>query len=1100
MVAYTQKISMGAIALVLILLSAVSGYGGINEKGNSNNVSNINITLITGDTVAAYNISGNVTYSILPAKTGMNRTYQIMVSPQGTYFIPNNVDLKKVDMELFNVEYLLKEDYTNLSFIPVMMTLESNPNAKNGIDAQEIAGIDKHIKIISTHKKIGVTVARLDKKDTGPAFDTLLANKDVKKVWLDKKRHISLSDSVPMLGAPVIWEQGYNGSGIKIAILDTGIDAAHPDLNDIDDNPLTNDPKVIFHNNFVDWTYSDISDDTIADLYGHGTHVASIAAGTGEASGGLYKGVAPGAYLWNLRVLNKYGSGYDSWIIGGINYAAYGPDGIPRTGDEADIISMSLGGGPTEGDDPMSIAVNSAIDAGVVVTIAAGNCGNFCISTPGAADKVITVGATDKSDYLAYFSSTGPTLDFRVKPDVVAPGVNIVAARASGTSMGSPLNSYYTSESGTSMATPHVAGAAALILQKAKESIPNWILEPPQYYNAFPASYNWIDGITGGTPGGIYGDDVATSAIDIGFNFTFYGKNYSRLYFSTNGLITFDNSIPFFSNVPIPSPIQPNNFIAPFWDDLNVVNGTGNTYYKLDASSNPKKFIITWKDIYRLGYSNPVTFQAVLFSNGSFLFQYKNISNIGYFDQTIGAENTDGGEGIQYGYASPVANLSAVMFTPKISGLGKPNYVKNALISTAKDLSLSVYEQGGGRVRIPNATRARIIADPASVSFKIITGINTTVITFYNLNTTSSRTLNLDEVVRDSSGNIVNAASLNTSFLIIAPNSTASVILTVDATSIPKSTYSGKLTAIADNGEEVGVIFGFANLNELNINKIKFDGTPAAYELVWVYETNAISPYPLSRFVSTDFNGMAKVLVPDGEYNIWSGSFFNDIWIWTTKDELSVTSDTSTTLDERDSVQVSFDPNKPDQTFAGLYSMLDYYRYSWSLLYSNPSNTTVRITPTSVNIAHSYEYYPAEDYNSSDPSRINTPEWQKLYFSEQGISSPKNYIADYSKLVRRTGIYKTALINESAGRHEWAMNKSYLACICWAMGWQMDLPQQRIEYITPDTYYWGGLSSQNWSLSNWEYRSYPHASTPTDFWNAQPFSWSHTLNRGLKLA
>ena len=1096
MVEYTQKISIGTIALVLILLSALSGSGNINEKGNSNNISNINITLITGDTVAAYNISGNVTYSILPAKTGINRTYQIMVSPQGTYFIPNNVDLKKVDMELFNVDYLLKEGYTNLSFIPVMMTLESNPNTKNGIGAQAIAGIDKRIKIISTHKKIGVTVARLDKKDTGPAFDTLLANKDLRKVWLDKKRHISLSDSVPLLGAPAIWAQGYNGSGIKIAILDTGIDATHPDLNDIDDNSSTNDPKVQVKMNFVDWTYTDISDNTTADLYGHGTHVASIAAGTGEASGGLYKGVAPGAYLWNLRVLNKYGSGYDSWIIGGINYAAYGPDGIPHTGDEADIISMSLGGGPTDGDDPMSRAVNSAIDAGVVVTIAAGNCGNFCISTPGAADKVITVGATDKSDVLAYFSSTGPTLDYRVKPDVVAPGVDIVAARASGTSMGSPLNSYYTSASGTSMATPHVAGAAALILQKAKDSIPNWILEPPQHYNAFPTSYNWIDGIAGGTPGGIYGDDMATSAIDIGFNFTFYGINYSRLYFSTNGLITFDNSSTIWSNVPIPSPTQPNNFIAPFWDDLNVVNGTGNTYYKLDAFSNPKKFIITWKDIYKLGNYNPVTFQAVLFSNGSFLFQYKNISNIGVFDQTIGSENTDGSEGIQHKYASPVTNLSAVMFTPKISGLGKPYYVKNALISTAKDLSLSVYQQGGGRVQIPNATRARIIADPATVSFKIIPGINTTVITFYNLNTTSSRTLNLDEVVRDSSGNIVNAASLNTSFLIIAPNSTASVILTVDATSIPKSTYSGKLTAVADNGEKVGVIFGFANMNELSINKIKFDGTPAAYESVWVYKTNPISSDSFSRFVSTDINGMATVLVPDGEYNIWSGSFFNDIWIWTTKDELSVTSDTSTTLDERLSIPVSFNPNKPNQKFAGMYSVLDYYRYSWSLLYSNPSNTITRITPTSVNIAHSYEYYPAAYYNSSDPSRINTPEWHKLYFSEQGISSPRNYVADYSKLVRRTGIYKTALINESAGRHEWAVNNSYFACICWAMGWQMDLPQQRIEYITPDTYYWGGLSSQNWSLSDWEYRNYPPSSTPTDFWNTQPFSWSHFLYRG----
>jgi len=180
-----------------------------------------------------------------------------------------------------------------------------------------------------------------------------------------------------------------------------------------------------------------------------------------------YKGVAPGAYLWNVKVLNRYGSGYESWIINGIEYAAYGPDGNPSTGDEADIISMSLGGLGTDGTDPMSQAVNDAVDQGVVVAVAAGNSGSswYTIESPGVAEKVITVGASTKEDYLAYFSSRGPTIDFRVKPDVIAPGVNIVAPRAGGTWMGYPINDYYTRASGTSMATPHVAGAAALILE-----------------------------------------------------------------------------------------------------------------------------------------------------------------------------------------------------------------------------------------------------------------------------------------------------------------------------------------------------------------------------------------------------------------------------------------------------------------------------------------------------------------------------------------------------------------------------------------------------------------------------------------------------------
>ena len=250
----------------------------MNEKSISDNPS-INITLVTGDIVAAQNVSGKiVTYSILPAKNGIKRSYQIIESPDATYFIPNDVDLKKVDIELFNVKYLLKEGYENLSFIPVMVTLDPVSNKKNGISAQGISGLDKSIKISKDYKKIGVAVARLDKKEANKGFSSIMANKEIRKVWLDKKRHMSLSDSAPLIGSPDLWEQGYNGSGIKIAILDTGIDATHPDLNDIDDNSLTNDPKVIVQNNFVDWTYTDSRDDTTDDLYGHGTHVASIAA------------------------------------------------------------------------------------------------------------------------------------------------------------------------------------------------------------------------------------------------------------------------------------------------------------------------------------------------------------------------------------------------------------------------------------------------------------------------------------------------------------------------------------------------------------------------------------------------------------------------------------------------------------------------------------------------------------------------------------------------------------------------------------------------------------------------------------------------------
>ncbi len=162
-----------------------------------------------------------------------------------------------------------------------------------------------------------------------------------------------------------------------------------------------------------------------------------------------------------MKVLGGAGGfGQDSWIIAGIEYAAEGPDATLGTGDEADVINMSLGDSINgDGTDPMSQAVDLAVSQGLVVAIAAGNDGPgmSTLGRPGVARDAITVGATDDSDTMAGFSSRGPTLDLRLKPDVTAPGVSILSADAGGTG--------YASLQGTSMATPHVAGAAALLLQ-----------------------------------------------------------------------------------------------------------------------------------------------------------------------------------------------------------------------------------------------------------------------------------------------------------------------------------------------------------------------------------------------------------------------------------------------------------------------------------------------------------------------------------------------------------------------------------------------------------------------------------------------------------
>ncbi|MFH1107423.1 MAG: S8 family serine peptidase [Candidatus Micrarchaeota archaeon] len=286
-------------------------------------------------------------------------------------------------------------------------------------------------------------------------------------VKVDSKLRAMLNDSAPIVLGVTRQEWystpglGLNGSGVIIAILDTGIRSSHPDLDDLDDDPITSDPKIV---GAIDFSGSPSGSD---DMFGHGTHVASIAAGTGIASDYKFVGVAPQAWLLNVKVLGDDGSGSESSVAQGIEWAA---------DQGANVISLSLG---QPGWSPViDEVVHQATLAGAVVVAAAGNSGpgELTVMSPASAPYSIAVGATDKSGGLAWFSSRGPGLGaeiFRAKPDVLAPGVLICAARAPGSYIDQELpsenricgNDNYFALSGTSMATPHVSGLAALLFQ-----------------------------------------------------------------------------------------------------------------------------------------------------------------------------------------------------------------------------------------------------------------------------------------------------------------------------------------------------------------------------------------------------------------------------------------------------------------------------------------------------------------------------------------------------------------------------------------------------------------------------------------------------------
>src|SRR6185369_4759320 len=363
-----------------------------------------------------------------------------------------------------------------------------------------------------------------------PLLATISGFAEVTYVSTDRETkqlgHLSLTTGANEIRQALITNAGgrrLDGAGIGIAVLDSGIYKSHKSFLSADDTL-----RVVAKQDFT-------SDGTTNDRYGHGTHVAAIAAGNGRIANGAYTGIAPAANLINLRVLDSHGAGRASYVLAAVDWIM-----TNRAAYNIRVVNMSLGMPAIDSykKDPVCLAVRRMVDAGIVVVVAAGNNGKNSagekiygqIHSPGNEPSAITVGATNTfgtdergDDVVTSYSSRGPTRSFTtdsngvkrydnlIKPDLVAPGNKLISAEGeveveqgqvqnllltenpnldAGVSADDTRKMMYLS--GTSIAAPVVAGAAALLLQVNPNLTPNLVkailmytAQPLAGFNAF---------------------------------------------------------------------------------------------------------------------------------------------------------------------------------------------------------------------------------------------------------------------------------------------------------------------------------------------------------------------------------------------------------------------------------------------------------------------------------------------------------------------------------------------------------------------------------------------------------------------------------------
>ncbi|GAA0803499.1 S8 family serine peptidase [Spirilliplanes yamanashiensis] len=407
------------------------------------------VTLITGDRVT---LRGGAAAAVEPGPGRAGMRFSTYRAAGHSHVVPADalqpLRAGALDRRLFDVTLLAEQGHTGEAALPLILAYPRQ-GAKQGAAARQRAAaggatVERELPAVgAVAVRAGADRAALWGSLTSGTASARSLAPGVAKVWLNVRRHVSLDTSVAQIGAPAAWQAGLDGTGVTVGIVDTGVDGNHEDL-----------AGRVTSEIFTDTTYE-------GDQVGHGTHVASIVAGTGAKSGGKYRGVAPGAKLLDARVCELDGC-WDDDILAGMTWVAE---------QGAQVANLSLGGYDTPEEDILEEGLRRlTAEHGTLFVVAAGNSGPSAgtVDSPGSSDAALTVGAVDRTDAVADFSSRGPRVgDDGLKPDITAPGVEIVAARSSGDVIGGPGPAEgYTVLSGTSMATPHVAGAAAILAQK----------------------------------------------------------------------------------------------------------------------------------------------------------------------------------------------------------------------------------------------------------------------------------------------------------------------------------------------------------------------------------------------------------------------------------------------------------------------------------------------------------------------------------------------------------------------------------------------------------------------------------------------------------